>query len=204
VDVENRWKRHIGDAKRTSGKTALTKKFAIQNAVAKYGENNFTWQIIDQLNTIDEANEAEEFYISYLETLSPNGYNLIPGGANHHPTIMVKQKISDKLKITSFFIGKQGSNHPNYGRQLTNEIKVKQRAKLSGNNGPNKKINSDIAKDIYIKYLNNITLTAKDLANEYNLSHVTVLNILNKRSWKDVLKDLPQIIMRQGAKRGNK
>jgi hypothetical protein len=33
---------------------------------------------------------------------------------------------------------------------------------------------------------------------------VTVLNILNKRSWKDVLKDLPQIIMRQGAKRGNK
>lgn len=200
VNAEERWKDHIYDAKRQIGKTAISKKFPIHNAIAKYGEQEFIWQIIDQCENIDEANEAEEFYISYLQTLFPNGYNLLPGGKNRHPTEIVKRKISEKLKTTSFFIGKQGSDHPNYGREITEEIKVKQRNKLSGDGGPNRKINSIIAKEIYLKCLSDGTLTAKDLANEYGLGHITVLNILNKKSWKEALKDLPTIKFKRGSK----
>jgi group I intron endonuclease len=197
--VEERWKNHILDAKRVVGKTVASKKYALQNAILKYGEDNFSWEIIKIVETLDEVNQAEEFYIAYLQTLFPNGYNLLPGGKNRHPTEIVKQKISDTLKITSFFIGKKGADHPNYGRHITEEIKIKQRAKLSGDNGPNKKITSEIAKEIYLKCLNDSTLTAKDLATEYRIGHSTVLNILNKKSWKKVLNDLPTIILKRGS-----
>jgi len=200
VDPQERWSKHILDAIRKIGKTAASKKFAFQNAIAKYGQDNFTWQIIEEIETLEDANDAEEFYISYLGTLAPNGYNLLPGGNNRHPNANTKKKISDKLKIVGSFVGKRGAAHPNFGRKITEEIKIKQRVKLSGNEGPNKRITSEIAREIYLKCLNDKTLNAKKLAAEYDLGHNTVLNILNKKSWKETLKDLPPIVFKQGSK----
>jgi group I intron endonuclease len=201
IDVKNRWYKHILDAKRVSGKTAITKKFAIQNAINKCGEDNFTWQIIDQVETIDEANESEEFFIAYLQTLSPNGYNLLPGGNNHHLTEMVKQKISDTLKITSFFIGKQGADHPNYGRKISQHNRDNLSLIFSGDGANNKKINGQIARSIYLDYLNDDTSNAIRLSQKYGLKQVAILNILNKKSWKEATKDLVDIPKRQGKRR---
>lgn len=184
-----------------SGKTAITKKFAIQNAINKYGENNFLWQIIEQVGTLEQANEAEEFYISYLQTLSPNGYNLLPGGENRHLLESTKQKISDTLKITSFFIGKQGPEHPNYGREISQNNKNHLSLIFSGDNSNNRKINSQIARAIYLDYLNDDKINAIQLGQKYGLKQVAVLNILNKKSWKEATKDLLNIAKRQGKQR---
>ena len=56
-----------------------------------YGVENFTFDIIDKVNSQEDVNEAEEFWIEYFQTLNPEiGYNIRPGG---HFT-----KLSDKTK----------------------------------------------------------------------------------------------------------
>lgn len=196
VDINERWKNHVRNAKHEN-LSYLKKKFAIQNAILKYGKDAFEWQIIDQFNTLEEANEAEEFYIAYLQTLTPNGYNILRGGNNRQCREETKKKISETLKITGSFVGKKGSLHPNYGTHLSEERKQKQSIALSSDNGPNKKITSIIAKQIYLEYLNNQNISAQDLATKYGLGKSTICNILHKKSWKKVLKDLPDLTIRQ-------
>jgi len=193
VDVEERWKNHIYDAKRKNGKTAQNKKFAIQNAILKYGEDNLIWQIIDQLKTLEEANEAEEFYIAYLQTLATNGYNLLPGGNNRTLLEISKQKISDTLKKTSFFVGKKGEDHPNFGTKQSEERKLENSLRFSGDSGSGKKIDSTIARQIYIDYMSDITISLKDLVEKYNIKKSAISNITHKKCWKEVTKDLPDI-----------
>ena len=48
----------------------------------KYGFENFTYEILQETNDIDLLNELEIFYISYYNTLIPNGYNILEGGKN--------------------------------------------------------------------------------------------------------------------------
>lgn len=204
VNVEDRWKNHIYDAKRMEGKSAAVRKSAFQNAIAKYGEDDFVWQVIDECETIEEANDLEEFYIAYLCTLAPFGYNILPGGNNRRIHESSKKKISETLKKTSSFIGKKGKDHPNFGRKLTKERKEHLSKIRSGDNGPGKKITSKIAREIYLEYLNNDNLTSMDLVRKYGLKKGAILNILSKWCWKDATKDLPDIIMKKGQNRNKR
>ncbi|MCM1322803.1 MAG: NUMOD3 domain-containing DNA-binding protein [Acetobacter sp.] len=54
-------------------------------AIQKYGWNNFTHTILEELDfeDIDELNKLEEYYIIKYNTLAPAGYNLIVKGVNH-------------------------------------------------------------------------------------------------------------------------
>ena len=69
-----RWKDHIRDAN--------SKNYCRQlnNAINKYGSENFTIEVIKECN-IYELNYYEEYYIKLYNTLSPNGYNLTSGGS---------------------------------------------------------------------------------------------------------------------------
>ena len=70
----------------------------IDNALKKYGIENFTVEILDECSTVDELNEREIVRIAEFDTLHPNGYNLTTGGDNASPTDKVRKKISDTLK----------------------------------------------------------------------------------------------------------
>lgn len=203
IDAKERWKDHIYDAKRTVGKTAITKKFAIQNAILKYGEIGFTWQIIDQLETIDEANETEEFYIAYLQTLAPNGYNLHPGGRNKRQSEETKQKIREKLKIVGSVVGKSGKGHPNFGTKRSAKDRLAQSLRLSGDKSSGKKIDSKIARQIYLDYINNELLSPEQIGKNYGLKKIATINILNKKCWKEATNDLPNIDLKERT-RGEK
>lgn len=53
----------------------------IHRAMAKYGEANFTLEIIDFANTCDELKEKEKFYIKKFNSMDRSiGYNLTEGG----------------------------------------------------------------------------------------------------------------------------
>lgn len=81
----------------------------LQNEWNKYGENNFSFYIVEQCE-LSELDEKEISYINEFNTLNRNhGYNLQSGGqlSSHFPTEEVRQKISDKLM-----------NHPLTERQL--------------------------------------------------------------------------------------
>lgn len=55
-------------------------KSLIGNSIRKYGINKFKVVILDYGSFDEELWEKEKFWIDYLNTISPNGYNLSVGG----------------------------------------------------------------------------------------------------------------------------
>ena len=53
--------------------------FKFYNAIRKYGEDVFTWKIIQRCDTIEELNNAESHWVAYYNSYN-NGYNMTPGG----------------------------------------------------------------------------------------------------------------------------
>lgn len=54
--------------------------YPIVNALKKYGKDNFSFTVLDQVESWDTACEKEKYYISFFKTKAPNGYNLTDGG----------------------------------------------------------------------------------------------------------------------------
>lgn len=76
IDIYDRWQQH-----RYKANNPKEKGFnqLIHQAMRKYGDDNFTFEIIEQCsqNLLDER---EKFWIAKLNTLAPNGYNILQGG----------------------------------------------------------------------------------------------------------------------------
>ena len=76
-NIENRWKYHLDNfnCKKEYNKT-------LYKAFRKYGENNFSFEIIEEMTEEEYnnfSNNREEYWIIYYNTLE-NGYNETPGG----------------------------------------------------------------------------------------------------------------------------
>lgn len=85
--VEDRWRDHC----------TLTKskhKSLIRLAIAKYGQDSFKIEVIDQCKSIDELNIKEQVRIKEFNSLSPNGYNLDSGGKSKIAHIESRKKMS--------------------------------------------------------------------------------------------------------------
>ena len=90
-DAETRFKKHISMIY-SNGCSAL------YGAFKKYGIESFIVETICLSNDKKELMNLEKHYISELNTVSPNGYNLTTGGENCRVTDKTKQKISTRLK----------------------------------------------------------------------------------------------------------
>lgn len=80
-------------------------------AIRKYGEENFEWEIICSANDKKRLNELETFYIQKYDSIK-HGYNMVDGGDNNimdiesvktkHDAIMqspeMRKRISDTMK----------------------------------------------------------------------------------------------------------
>ena len=127
--LEARWKQHC----RETGCVYLS------NAIQKYGKDAFSLDTIAEYDTIEDLNNAEEYYISWYNSLRPNGYNLRPGGKNQLASEETRVKMSKahmgntrrkgiphtketKEKIASSL---KGSKNHNFGKPLTEERKFK-------------------------------------------------------------------------------
>jgi len=71
--------------------------YHFHNALKKYGESAFDYEIIDEASTIDELNILEEFYINKYDAIK-NGFNIRKGGSNktHHPDSIERMRIAQK------------------------------------------------------------------------------------------------------------
>ena len=75
--LERRWIQHTSDARKGSN-------LHFHRAIRLYGEDNWTHEVIaDKIDTIDEANALEQYYIKKFDTFE-NGYNLTDGGGSTH------------------------------------------------------------------------------------------------------------------------
>jgi group I intron endonuclease len=72
TSIEKRWYMHC----RTNSCLALS------SAIKKYGKDAFTIELLGSHKTIEDLNNAEEYFIDFHNSLSPNGYNIREGGGS--------------------------------------------------------------------------------------------------------------------------
>lgn len=89
------------------------------NAIKKYGEEKFSWIILKLCKNREELNFWEEFYINRHKTMTPNGYNLTNGGKG---SLGLKHKRETRELLSRI---NSGENHPQYGKQCSEETKRK-------------------------------------------------------------------------------
>jgi len=82
---------------------------AFDNAIKKHGWGNFTHRVLIDGLTIAEANELEEFFIDWLGSMVPGGYNLHTGGGNSKPGAETRAKIGAASKGKSYCKGRVAS-----------------------------------------------------------------------------------------------
>lgn len=75
--MHRRWLAHVESAR---SKGRVPGAVALNAAILRYGAETFTHEVLEEVETIEEANAAEASWIVRLGTLSPNGYNLKSGG----------------------------------------------------------------------------------------------------------------------------
>lgn len=108
-----RWKQHLKISRNPSQYEAMP----IHYAIAKYGEDNFDFSIIEEFEDFDECSDAEMFWIEYLRSRDDQcGYNLTLGGEGNIPTETTRKKmrqsaIKNRYKQTSLTV------------EIVNEIK---------------------------------------------------------------------------------
>lgn len=83
--VEERWQQH--------SRSSSSCDFLLR-AINKYGKNNFKIEVIKTCLTEKELNEEETRLIIELNSLAPNGYNLMTGGAAPKHSTFTKEKMS--------------------------------------------------------------------------------------------------------------
>ena len=101
-----RWGRHCGDAYRNRGCSVLGA------AIRKYGPEAFEVKILREVETKEELDFYEKFYIKSLNTLCPNGYNLTEGGEGihgWHPNEEQLEKLRKAKKGNKAMLGKHFS-----------------------------------------------------------------------------------------------
>ena len=91
----------------------------IGRAIRKYKKENFTWTILERPKTWELACSMEQFYIDYLNTKEPNGYNLTDGGEG-----TPGWKMPDRMRINKSESMK-GEKHHNWGKKLPEETRKK-------------------------------------------------------------------------------
>ena len=101
--IDQRFKEHC---KTTSGCRAL------KNAIKKYGSGNFSIEIVEECDNLDDLNVREKYWIKIYNSLVPNGYNIQTGGENHTVTDETRRIISNKVS---------GKNNPFYGKKHSAE-----------------------------------------------------------------------------------
>ncbi len=75
---------------------------AIGNAIRHHGWKNFTVEVIEECDTLEQLNERERFWIAYFNCKSPNGYNLTDGGdglSSPSAETIAKMKASSKRRF---------------------------------------------------------------------------------------------------------
>jgi group I intron endonuclease len=112
-------KRYLGQKEfnQNNWKTYLGSGIAFKKALEKYGEENFSRNIIYICYSEEELNQIEYELSVFFDVVESNDwYNLVLGGGvsrGWHPSEETKRKISNATKIRLI----DPTNHPMYGKQ---------------------------------------------------------------------------------------
>ena len=145
--LDRRWATHKREARKGRG-------HALADAIRKYGEEAFEATEIACAFNLDSLNFLEAYFISQLNTLSPNGYNLTTGGESYTRSEETLQKMAEatrgtarhkgfkhspevRAKISAILKGRTGTFT---GRKHSEETKAKISVAKKGSVSPRKGI----------------------------------------------------------------
>ena len=203
--AEQRLKKHWSEAN-----CAERPENYFHNALLKYGIENFTIEVIDEANNLEELNEKEIYWIAYYNTYKGFGYNCNAGGGNsrgenngrtnltnedvayirecydlHLRRRDVYEQFKDKITFSSFASIWDGTTWKDIKQEVYTE-ENKQYYKYHATDGENSV--SAILSDKEVincrkRYVNE---TAKEIYQDYKdrLSYQTLQSILWGRSYK--------------------
>jgi group I intron endonuclease len=115
--MEKRWGAHCRAARHKSS-------LVFARSIHKHGENVWDHTILEQHEIQKDANEAEGFFIAYLQTLVPNGYNLKSGGgACGKHSKETCEKISLSLRGNKRSCGKRHPHSDDWRRKISESNK---------------------------------------------------------------------------------
>ena len=121
---ESRWRRH-----QIAGRRKKAVKWEgysyLYNAMRFYGVENFTYEIIDQANTIEELKNKEIYWIAHYNTFLGEGYNMTPGGdGGIGNKSFLENATPEKLEEYSQLLSRKVKGHWNslHGNERQNRI----------------------------------------------------------------------------------
>jgi group I intron endonuclease len=88
---------------------------ALNNAISKYGFENFKIEILLEVND-SVLNEYEKKFIDSYNTIYPNGYNIRSGGSENSTHCIESCERMRQAKL--------GDKNPNFGKPRTDEAKL--------------------------------------------------------------------------------
>lgn len=169
-DINKRWNNH-----KSKLNNKIHENSYLQAAWDKYGEENFEFSIIEQVNDQNRI-EKEIFYLQETKSYERDiGYNF-----DKNPT--------DKSGKNNPFYGKQHSKETKDKIKLiannrSDELKNKMGEKNRGENNSSAKLNKQIVEEIRSLYsLGNETY--KSLSRKYGVGKSTIQAIIEYKSWK--------------------
>lgn len=141
-----RWSRHL---------QSRAKSCAIANALKKYGKTNFTFEVlVTNVESETELARLERSFITELNCVAPDGYNLTSGGegSGTQYSEASKAKMRSSSRHVKSFLGRKhssetkkllaelsrGKSPANKGKPLTLDQKAKMSAALTGKKSWNK------------------------------------------------------------------
>jgi group I intron endonuclease len=205
-DPESRFMAHLYAA---SGNT-LPNKYLIHRAIAKYGQDNFIFQTIDEFDNEKECLEAEKFWIEFFRSDvnrfgSECGYNLTAGGEGisgfkHSQEAKNKVSIANTGRVFSndtrnrMSAAHTGKPSPMLGHIQTAFQKEAQSNMVSGSKNYfyGKSFSGELnafsvltEKQVIeiINFLKNKTYKQNAIAKMYGVTPATINKIKTKRSW---------------------
>jgi group I intron endonuclease len=208
---ESRYKAHLYV---TNGNT-IANKYLIHKAINKYGQDNFSFQILEEFENESECLEAEKFWIEFFRSdvnkfSNKYGYNLTAGGEGISG---LKHSQKAKNKISQANTGRifsqqtrermsashAGKPSPMLGRQQTDNQKQLQSKMVSGEKNyfydkhftgeqsPSSTLTERQVIEI-IDLLKNKTYKQNVIAKVYGVTPATINKIKTKRNWAYLLR----------------
>jgi len=135
---------YIGATKQPLNHRRIKHQYAVKtgsealfhNALRKYGESSFTWEVLHTCKDREELSKMEAYYTDYYDSFN-NGYNMQTGGDSEY---IISELVKEKLSIASKGKPKSeehrknikknhadvsGENNPMYGKHHTKEAREK-------------------------------------------------------------------------------
>lgn len=166
------------------------------NAIKKYGKDGFEWSAIDEAPTQAELCIKEIYWISELNTIYPNGYNMAAGGNSPPNLTLNPRKVEICKKISNSLKGRTYEDI--HGKEKADQLKKERSKALEGKKKSSSarenmsKAHTGLKDSEETKKRKSIAATGKEVTQEFRnkMSELGKINGFSAKARENALKTI--------------